>query len=554
MANRELDKMQHAPVDIVEAIPVGLFIYQFEPPNRLLLLDGNHIAEQLTHIQLNQWRGYEFDEIWATSQNFCPKQTYLDVLETGRSFETEQLTYSGKSISEALKICVFPMPAHRVGVTFENIAEQKQTELALQDNIKELKITYQQAIIYAQELTGEITERRRADQELRKLNEELEQRVSDRTRDLSVLYLITMVASDFLNLDTMLTRSLDQVLVTIKRNIGAVHLVDENQNTLSLATQYGIPDHVIDKIKTISLDNPLVAWIIKNKEALLIPNVKEDKQIQEITGHVSIPYTFLSLPMRARGRVLGILTILGNEAQQFNAEEVALLASVADQVGVAVENARLRQQAEHTAVIEERERLARELHDSVTQSLYSLTLFAKAGENLIDGGQLEDARHNLKRMGETAQQALKEMRLLVYQLRPLDLDKEGLIGALHQRLSAVEGRVNIKARLVADDLVNLPPALEEGLYRIAQEALNNALKHAAATTVTIYLRTTGNEIELEVVDDGTGLDPVTAPNSGGMGLQSMQERAKKLGGTFSISSTPNKGTSIKVRVNSGPIH
>jgi signal transduction histidine kinase len=224
------------------------------------------------------------------------------------------------------------------------------------------------------------------------------------------------------------------------------------------------------------------------------------------------------------------------------------LASVADQVGVAVENARLRQQAERAAVIEERERLARELHDSVTQSLYSLTLFAEAGKGLVEAGDLEVAKHNLGRMGETAQQALREMRLLVHELRPLDLEREGLIGALHQRLSAVEGRVNIKARLVAEELVELPAPVEEGLYRIAQEALNNALKHAVATSVTVYLRVKGERVELEVVDDGKGFNPQAVSNSGGMGLVSMQERAEKLGGSLTILSAPEEGTKVKVTV------
>jgi len=537
-----------ASVDIVHAVPAGLFIYQYEPPDRLILLDGNSTAEQFTQLNVDEWRGREFNEIWPQAQETGIAQIYLDVMKTGEAFETENLEYEDERIKGAFKIRAFPMPANRLGVAFENITEQKQAEQVSEDNIQELKIAYRQAIIYAQELTGEITERRRAEQEIRDLNEELEQRVSDRTRDLSVLYLITMVTSNFLDLDAMLARSLDQLLATIKRNIGTIHLVEDTQDTLHLATQYGVPDHVVDEIENIPLTNELVAWIINNKEALLIPDVTKDARINKIVSHFSISYTFLSLPMRAAGQVLGILTILGGEAQQFNAEEVALLASVADQVGVAVENARLRQQAEHAAIIEERERLARELHDSVTQSLYSLALFAEAGESLIDSNDLEEAKHNLRRMGETAQQALKEMRLLVYQLRPFDLEKEGLIGALHQRLSAVEGRVNIKARLVADELVDLPAPLEEELYRIAQEALNNALKHAAATSVTIYLRIKDNEVELEVVDDGKGFDPLAAANTGGMGLQSMQARAEKLGGTFSITSGTDEGSSVKVNI------
>jgi signal transduction histidine kinase len=140
---------------------------------------------------------------------------------------------------------------------------------------------------------------------------------------------------------------------------------------------------------------------------------------------------------------------------------------------------------------------------------------------------------------------------LVYELRPLDLQREGLIGALHQRLSAVEGRVNIKARLVAEELVELPAPVEEELYRIAQEALNNALKHAAAASVTVYLRREGEQVVLEVVDDGTGFNPNAVSDGGGMGLVNMRERAEKLDGSLTILSTPGAGTRVKVSIQTG---
>jgi signal transduction histidine kinase len=245
---------------------------------------------------------------------------------------------------------------------------------------------------------------------------------------------------------------------------------------------------------------------------------------------------------------LGVLSVLSTKDHQFNEGDVALLTSIADQVGVAVENARLQKQAEQGAVIRERARLARELHDAVTQSLYSLTLFAEAGIELAENGEPEAVRHNFVRIGETALQALKEMRLLVYELRPTALKQGGLVGALHERLNAVEGRVNVTARLIADDLVDLPTRVEEGLYRIAQEALNNILKHAAATSVTIYLREKNGRIELEIVDDGTGFDPDQTNGPGGMGLDNMRIRAKKLGGSLTIHSEPGGGTKITAAI------
>jgi signal transduction histidine kinase len=267
-----------------------------------------------------------------------------------------------------------------------------------------------------------------------------------------------------------------------------------------------------------------------------------------VTDSASAHIAYAGAPMRARGRALGVLSIVGQNGQQLSVDEVILLTSIADQVGVAVENIRLRRQAEQAAVLEERARLARELHDSITQSLYSLALFAEAGWKRAEAGEWEATRYNFRRIVETSQQALKEMRLLVHELRPLDLQREGLVGALHRRLRAVEGRVNIQARLVAEGLLELPRHIEEELYRMAQEALNNALKHAAATSVTISLRLAGEWVELEVVDDGTGFDPEVGVNNGGLGLHSIRERAERLGGSFTLLSAPGQGTQVKVRV------
>jgi signal transduction histidine kinase len=257
---------------------------------------------------------------------------------------------------------------------------------------------------------------------------------------------------------------------------------------------------------------------------------------------------YVGVPMRTGGRILGVLSVFGQAEQQFNVEEVALLASIGDQVGVVIENARLRQRAERAAVMEERGRLARELHDSVTQSLYSLTLLAGGGQRLARAGKLENVEKYLADLGEIAQQALKEMRLLVYQLRPTVLEQEGLVGALQQRLEAVEGRSSISTRLLIDEPLDLPAPVEEGLYRIAQEALNNTLKHSLANLVSIRIEVTKGWVILEVNDDGKGFDDQTIGNNGGLGLVSMKERAEALGGSLTVLSKPGQGVTVKARV------
>ncbi|MCB0187000.1 MAG: sensor histidine kinase, partial [Caldilineaceae bacterium] len=192
-----------------------------------------------------------------------------------------------------------------------------------------------------------------------------------------------------------------------------------------------------------------------------------------------------------------------------------------------------------------------ELHDSVTQALYSTTLFAEAGRELAALGDLPQATHLLQRVGETSQQALKEVRLLVDELRPVVLEKQGLVGALQQRLDAVEKRAGVEATLVVNDpqgLGALPTAVEETLYRIAQEALNNALKHANATAVTVALSASASGITLQIHDDGVGFDPAVAAASGGLGLTSMRERIQQHHGAFTVHSTANTGTTIHVTI------
>jgi signal transduction histidine kinase len=256
--------------------------------------------------------------------------------------------------------------------------------------------------------------------------------------------------------------------------------------------------------------------------------------------------SYVGVPMRAKGQVLGVLSIVGEAGRQFNQAEVSLLASIADQVGVAVENAQLYRQAEQLATLRERQRLARELHDSVTQSLYSLVLVAEAGRRLAGSGDLERVEQAVQRMGEIGQQALKEMRLLVYQLRPSALQSEGWIRALQQRLDAVERRAGIEAQLVVEGTPALSDGAEQELYRVVQEALNNALKHAAAALVTVRIYSEGSCVQVEVTDNGQGFDPQAAYQGGGLGLVTMRERVEKLGGALTIRSAPGQGTIVQV--------
>jgi PAS domain S-box-containing protein len=261
------------------------------------------------------------------------------------------------------------------------------------------------------------------------------------------------------------------------------------------------------------------------------------------------------------GQVSGVVEVCYSESQPdcdegpFLTEERSLLDAIAERLGRITEHKRteraLRRQALEVAVLEERARLSRDLHDSVTQSLYSITLLAEGWKRLERDGRLEDSEDPFNELGEIAQQALKEMRLLVHELRPPDLEDVGLVGALHQRLGAVEKRAGVDTRLVADDRLEVPPQMEKCLYRIAIEALNNTLKHAGATSVEVRLCAGEDVVELEVVDDGDGFDLSTQRARQGFGLQGMRERVARLGGDFLVDSSPSGGTRVWVSVGTG---
>jgi signal transduction histidine kinase len=207
----------------------------------------------------------------------------------------------------------------------------------------------------------------------------------------------------------------------------------------------------------------------------------------------------------------------------------------------------LHEQAEKTAVMEERHRLARELHDSTCQMLSGQVLMAEAGLRMIRQGDLQRSVEHLTRVRDVAHEVHRDMRLLLYELRPPLLGENSLMDVLRQRLEGVERRTGIEASLIMEG-DKLPAPVEEAFYRVAWEALNNASKHAAATSVKVLIHAEGEQAELEVTDNGRGFDPEAASQRGGLGLMTMRERVEKLGGIFVINSSPGNGTQVKANL------
>jgi signal transduction histidine kinase len=252
------------------------------------------------------------------------------------------------------------------------------------------------------------------------------------------------------------------------------------------------------------------------------------------------------MPLLAKDRLVGALIIGSRESRPVTAEELSMLSAIGQQVALAVENARLYDQVQQTALLEERSRLARELHDSVTQSLYSVTLYAEAAARLFNAGDSQTAAEYLRELRDTSKEALREMRLLIYELRPPALESGGLAGALQARLDAVEARAGLHTEFHMEGTDSLSSAVQEELYHIAREALNNLLKHANAHTVRVCLSFQETCTLLEICDDGAGFSPDAIQASGGLGIAGMKERALRIGAQLVILSTPGQGTTVRI--------
>ncbi|HSG44949.1 MAG TPA: GAF domain-containing sensor histidine kinase, partial [Anaerolineales bacterium] len=257
-------------------------------------------------------------------------------------------------------------------------------------------------------------------------------------------------------------------------------------------------------------------------------------------------HSHLCVPLKIKGKVIGVMSAASDRIDAFDQSDKDILQTLANQVSIAIENARLYERARQLAVLEERQRLGRELHDSVTQSLYGISLYAQAATGNMNTGQMEQARQYLDDIQSTAQESLADMRLLIYELRPPILEKEGLTSALQSRLTSVESRANIKSNIKSNLTSRLPLEMEDGLFQIAREALNNTIKHANASKILLDIKKESDKVSMVISDDGIGFEPKTAHQDGCLGLVSMKERAQSHGWVLLVESSPGNGTKITV--------
>jgi PAS domain S-box-containing protein len=293
---------------------------------------------------------------------------------------------------------------------------------------------------------------------------------------------------------------------------------------------------------------PVTISGITDAQDVAIDNHNPQAVGQSLSALANQCKTVLAVPLLVKEEVYGGLVLYYSTPRQLSEEEIGLAVTLADHAALAIENARLRTQVRQTAVTTERNRLARDLHDSVAQALYSMTLYAEATNRAMAAGKQDVVTKNIHELHDMAREAMLDMRLLIFELHPPVLENEGLVAALQARIAAVETRGGVQAEVCTKGERRLPLPIEEALYWITQEALNNAVKHAKAQHVTIHLHFDEKTVYLEVQDDGLGFDAANAKHAGGLGMRGIKERVQQIDAKLDIHSLPEKGTTVRVKV------
>ncbi len=343
--------------------------------------------------------------------------------------------------------------------------------------------------------------------------------------------------------ETDLDSVLHKLVHTVRDLVGARYAalgVPDGQDGFERFLTSGMSDELIEAIGPLPRTHGLLAAILEDTASFRTDDIRDDPRFEWWPRHHPEMTSLLGVPIVSKGAVLGAFYLTNEDATEFSEDDQRLVELFAAHAATAIENAQLYERSRELSVVEERNRLARDLHDSVAQVMFSLSLTAEAAARTT---QTEETR----KIADLAKQALDEMRSIVFELRPADLAADGLVPTITKH-ATVLGRV-FGQEIVVDvrSERTLDPDVELQLFRITQEALSNALKHARASHVEVMVDLA--EGRLEVRDDGVGFDPASTPiRARHLGLTSIEERAKSVGGKAIVESAPGRGTTITVDV------
>ncbi|HEY7063384.1 MAG TPA: GAF domain-containing protein [Chloroflexota bacterium] len=380
------------------------------------------------------------------------------------------------------------------------------------------------------------------------LLQQLEERVEARTRELRALYEADALLHRSLRLDDVLQALVEAAVELLGAGSAAVSLRDPRHERLQVRAAQGISGE-LDRRLTELPGIALLYQVADSGEPIVVDDVRDDPRLPPQVRAINEEYGIRSLfiyPIALGGEVLGVFAARSTRPGAFGSNEERLLTALAQRAGLAIQNARQYEQAERLAALDERQRLSRELHDSVSQVLYRIALNASTAEAVREAApeRLPTLHAEVLALAEAG---LAEMRALIFELRPESLEREGLVAALEKQTAAVRARHGRVVQATLPEEPDVPLPVKDALYRIAQEALQNTTKHARPRAVQVALEVGAEELVLCVSDDGKGFDPTEA-FPGHLGLHSMRERATAVGAALEVESAPGVGTRIVARV------
>jgi PAS domain S-box-containing protein len=367
------------------------------------------------------------------------------------------------------------------------------------------------------------------------------------------------VLNSTLNINEVLVRILTNVGNVIQHDTANIMLIEEgytrvvgyraNTDTDGISDTNGNSDQreheqLVRRLRFIVRDSPSLQHMIETGKPLLITDVQHSGLTTERTGAIRLR-SYLGAPIAIEGTVIGFINLDSRSSGFFTQRHAERLQDFTNQAALAIKNAQVYQQAQELAAAEERQRLARDLHDAVSQTLFSANVMAETLPRLMHNNQ-QAAVQGLQRLGRLTKGALAEMRALLVELRPAALVETELRVLLGHLINGLRARCDCEIELsVAGNSYLLTPDVQVGLYRIAQEALNNVLKHAQAQHINVTLTYRPGRVMLSVIDDGVGFD-VDAVPADHMGVHIMHERAQAIGAVLHLNSQLGEGTSLTV--------
>jgi signal transduction histidine kinase len=372
-----------------------------------------------------------------------------------------------------------------------------------------------------------------------RLFDELERRV----RELEALYQADAKLYRRLELDQVLQTLVDIALDILKAEKGSLMVWDDRRERLVVRVATGFAPETMAYMSFGPGEGSAGRVAVTGEPAIVEDTHLDPSVITRITEQEGIR-SFLHMPIEIGGKIFGVFNVDYTYPRAFGENEVRLFTALAQRAAMAIETAQLHAQAQELAVVEERGRIARDLHDAVTQTLFSASLIAEVLPRIWEQDPVEGSER-LEELRELTRGALAEMRALLLELRPLSVAEAEMGELLRQLADAVAGRARLSVTLEIGQEQSLPPEVKVALYRIAQEALNNVAKHAHASQCKIGLRSERQRLVLEISDDGRGFDVnVVPPNRLGLGI--MRERAVSAGARIEIESQIDLGTNVRV--------